>query len=163
MASRDIDKLGRRLGNAQLPSADDLGQLATLQDEYQAASRPIGLALAELVDRWNVDNPRAPIAINSRAKTYGTLIEKVRRGTRLSTMQHVIGFRISATSNPGDFFLSDQDAVTADIVGRWAGVRITDRRAIPSSGYRAVHAVVEVDGVPAEIQIRTHLQDVWAN
>ena len=37
-----------------------------------------------------------------------------------------------------------------------------DRRAKPSFGYRAVHVVVKVDGLPVEVQLRTSLQDRWA-
>ncbi|GIH69015.1 hypothetical protein Mth01_12680 [Sphaerimonospora thailandensis] len=32
----------------------------------------------------------------------------------------------------------------------------------PSHGYRAVHVIVFLDGIPVEIQVRTELQDVWA-
>jgi ppGpp synthetase/RelA/SpoT-type nucleotidyltranferase len=37
-----------------------------------------------------------------------------------------------------------------------------DRNLNPSSGYRAIHLVVRDFGVPYEIQIRTELQDRWA-
>lgn len=37
-----------------------------------------------------------------------------------------------------------------------------DRRAEPSFGYRAVHVIVKVRGRPVEIQVRTRLQDLWA-
>jgi hypothetical protein len=41
-------------------------------------------------------------------------------------------------------------------------LREVDRRADPRSGYRAVHLIVHVDELPVEIQIRTELQDSWA-
>ena len=37
-----------------------------------------------------------------------------------------------------------------------------DRRKNPTYGYRAVHVIVYWDGIPVEIQIRTELQDTWA-
>ena len=39
---------------------------------------------------------------------------------------------------------------------------IIDRRARPSHGYRAIHIVVRIAGVPVEVQIRTLLQHLWA-
>jgi ppGpp synthetase/RelA/SpoT-type nucleotidyltranferase len=39
---------------------------------------------------------------------------------------------------------------------------LIDRRDNPSYGYRAVHIIVFEDGVPVEIQVRTKLQDSWA-
>jgi hypothetical protein len=42
---------------------------------------------------------------------------------------------------------------------RW---REIDRRKDPRFGYRGMHLVVHVDGLPVEIQIRTELQDSWA-
>lgn len=38
----------------------------------------------------------------------------------------------------------------------------TDRRERPSYGYRAVHVIVYEDSTPMEIQVRTKLQDTWA-
>ena len=37
-----------------------------------------------------------------------------------------------------------------------------DLRVHPSHGYRAVHIIVRIDGLPIEIQVRTRLQDSWA-
>lgn len=37
-----------------------------------------------------------------------------------------------------------------------------DRRANPSWGNRAVHVIATVNGKPVEIQVRTKLQDLWA-
>ena len=41
-----------------------------------------------------------------------------------------------------------------------AGLRIVGRH--PRHGYRAVHVIPEVDGFLVEIQVRTRLQDSWA-
>jgi ppGpp synthetase/RelA/SpoT-type nucleotidyltranferase len=39
---------------------------------------------------------------------------------------------------------------------------IVDRRKRPSHGYRAVHVIASVDRRFVEIQIRTSMQDLWA-
>jgi hypothetical protein len=39
---------------------------------------------------------------------------------------------------------------------------VTDRCADPRFGYRAVHVIVTIEAMPVEIQIRTELQDSWA-
>lgn len=39
---------------------------------------------------------------------------------------------------------------------------IIDRRANPSHGYRAIHAIAQAEGKLVEIQVRTALQHLWA-
>jgi hypothetical protein len=39
---------------------------------------------------------------------------------------------------------------------------VADRRKTPSHGYRAVHFVVRLDGIPVEVQVRTELEHSWA-
>jgi ppGpp synthetase/RelA/SpoT-type nucleotidyltranferase len=99
----------------------------------------------------------------SRPKTVGTMIDKLRRDSRstLSRMQDVAGIRVTAPTT-----LSEQDRVVGRIHAcaehnAWRP-RVKDRRAQPSAGYRAVHVIVTVDECPIEIQVRTTLQDLWA-
>ncbi len=58
--------------------------------------------------------------------------------------------------------LLEQDALTRKVARMFESPRIQDRREKPSHGYRAVHIVVNVDGRPIETQIRTTMQDRWA-
>jgi ppGpp synthetase/RelA/SpoT-type nucleotidyltranferase len=96
-----------------------------------------------------------------RAKTSGTLVDKLRRQhTRLSQVQDLAGTR---------FVVSDriaQDRAVAAVTGMYQTLgctfKVDDLRDDPSYGYRAVHVIVIVDQVPVEIQIRTELQDLWA-
>jgi Region found in RelA / SpoT proteins len=39
---------------------------------------------------------------------------------------------------------------------------VKDRRETPSHGYRAIHVIVFPEDIPVEIQIRTAVQDRWA-
>lgn len=78
----------------------------------------------------------------------------------LSRMQDIAGTRFVVDD------LSDQNRARDEICAFYAGIgcvtRVTDRRADPRFGYRAVHVIVTMDSVPVEIQIRTELQDSWA-
>lgn len=44
----------------------------------------------------------------------------------------------------------------------WEALEVDDRRSHPSHGYRAVHVIVTASSRPVEIQIRTAVQDLWA-
>ena len=87
----------------------------------------------------------------------GTL-EKVKRNhTRLSTMRDIADARVVGT-----WRLSVQDALAQKIVDRFPGALMVDRRRQPTHGYRAVHVVVPYKEVVVEIQVRTEMQDKWA-
>jgi ppGpp synthetase/RelA/SpoT-type nucleotidyltranferase len=49
--------------------------------------------------------------------------------------------------------LADQDALVERIRSRLPDSEILDRQQAPNHGYRAVHFIVKVDGMPVEIQI----------
>lgn len=93
----------------------------------------------------------------SRLKTVGTIIDKlVRERTRLGSMHDIAGVRIVE-----DVSLGGQDELVERILAQFGG-EVIDRRTHPSHGYRAVHVVVEVEGCLVEIQVRTALQNLWA-
>lgn len=110
-------------------------------------------ALAEAEEKLR----RIGLAPSVRVKTRSTLIDKVRRGTRLSTMDDLAGARIVA-----DVTWSEQDRIVHRISGALPDGKLVDRRENPSHGYRAVHYVASVGDCRVEIQIRTVLQDLWA-
>lgn len=56
----------------------------------------------------------------------------------------------------------EQDSVVKQIVQLFPNSKIDDRRARPSHHYRAMHVIVEIDGYSVEVQIRTTLQNKWA-
>jgi ppGpp synthetase/RelA/SpoT-type nucleotidyltranferase len=58
--------------------------------------------------------------------------------------------------------LANQNEVVGQLLGLFKNVTVDDRRVRPSHGYRAVHLIVDVDGKLVEIQIRTELQQAWA-
>ena len=147
LTKSQIDRLGERLREQEAPDVQSREALRVVCSEYDAP-----LATAERVVRDLGFRP------SSRIKTTGTLIEKLKREkTTLSTIQDIAGLRIVEGSGP-----ADQDAIVVAVASAFRQVRVIDRRRAPSHGYRAVHVVASVDDRKVEIQVRTRLQDQWA-
>jgi len=150
-----VNKLGDRLRDAQAPAEEDLGLLEQVLAAYGESLNAVRLRSVSLGFSPAV-----------RVKTTGTVIDKLRRergegySLRLTRIQDLAGARVVI-----DGSLDDQNTAVARIVEEFADERpprTTDRRAQPSFGYRAVHVVVTMQDLPVEVQIRTDLQDAWA-
>lgn len=161
MQTGDINRLGRRLCK-EPPDPKDLERLGQLQDEHLGA---LELADARLKEMGLVSGARfqnVPLTVTNRLKRDRRIIEKLARPnpgigpTRLSTMQDIVGFRLV-----GQMTLRQQDRLSEALRDAFEG-HVRDRRAEPSHGYRAMHVVAKVDGFSIEIQVRTTLQDYWA-
>lgn len=104
--------------------------------------------------------PHGPVVVTQRLKRFPTVIDKLLRepSMKLAGMADIGGCRA---------LLSDQDAVNA--VGKrlrknWDVRRTRDYVTHPKpSGYRAVHHIIRRKGRLIEVQLRTPLQDAWAN
>lgn len=103
--------------------------------------------------------------ITSRPKTIDTLRQKLQRdhNTPLPSVQDVAGVRFEA-----EMSLDEQDAVVHAIAARFdvPPEKIKDLRGDGDahSGYRAVHLWLNLSGLGrVEVQVRTHLQGMWAN
>jgi ppGpp synthetase/RelA/SpoT-type nucleotidyltranferase len=151
-----IDALGRRIAKAALPTATDVATLAELQREYAG---PLD-AVVEIL-RTELGTPlrfgRTALALTARVKTPSSLVDELRRGASLSSVQDVVGLRIVGAMN-----LREQDSLTARILELLPDSTIVDRRRNPMHGYRAVHVVARYSGIPVEIQVRTRYQQAWA-
>jgi hypothetical protein len=143
----EIDQLGRRLRHSD-PTVEDLKLLERVRRLYD---EPLTEVIGVLVGLG--------LEPGSRSKTTGTIVDKLRRipQLRLSDMQDLAGARAVVEMTRGD-----QDALVEQITARFENPRVVDRRARPSHGYRAVHIIAKVGGRPVEIQIRTRMQDLWA-
>lgn len=150
-----VDKLGQRLANASVPSPTDLEMLLAVQRDWSGA---LDAVLAVVSETLSQSPPDVRLHITHRVKTVEPIVDKLRRGTRLSRMQDVVGIRIV-----GPRGLAQQDDVVKRLAARFDVVRVDDRRSKPSHGYRAVHLVPEIDRLAVEIQVRTGLQHAWAN
>lgn len=151
VSKSELNRLGQRLIASDRISEADLAELALVLNAYQQALEQVKIRLRGL-----------GFSATDRVKTTGTLIDKLRRshGMQLSRMQDLAGARITVED------LAAQDEVVETIRSSWEAegstCKVVDRRERPSFGYRAVHVIVHVEGMPVEIQIRTELQDVWA-
>lgn len=144
-----IDRLGERLKRQTPVTADDLSMLEQLLTDHQ---EPMNVAQERV--RSQVSES---FDIAARLKSTGTIIEKLRRGTRLSGMRDIAGIRVR-----GKVTLDEQTALANRMRRDFGDAEIVDRRASPSYGYRAGHVIATVEDCLIEIQIRTHLQDLWA-
>lgn len=154
-ASRNqLGKLGRRLAAGTTAPGDDELYVAFL-GAYDRVQSDLADALRAVTD-WAGVLPS--LTIVGRTETRDTLIQKLRRrpGVQLPNIQDIAGVRIV-----GDMTLFQQNLLGQFLLGSYPG-RLVDRRADPVAGYRALHAWLTVGGRPAEVQIRTRLQHLWA-
>jgi ppGpp synthetase/RelA/SpoT-type nucleotidyltranferase len=143
-------RVGRRILDGA-PVDDDLDALNEYIALHQAPMDEVGRLLLDL-----------GYAPTTRLKTRSTLIEKLRRQPDLPLVrvQDVAGARITVSDLQAQDIARDRvcDALTSS----GCTIRIRDRRDEPSHGDRAVHVIAGVSDLRVEIQIRTVLQDLWA-
>lgn len=151
ITKREFDRLGVRLVAHVSPSEADLADLETALAAYQ-----------EVLERVKIHLRDLGFAPTQRVKTTSTMIDKLRRtpGMDLSRMQDIAGARLTVRNLTAQDQAKDQ--IGEFFTAQGSRVREVDRREDPRFGYRAMHLVVRVDDLPVEIQIRTELQDSWA-
>jgi len=142
-----INKLGERLAKNAVPEEADLVLLQKLRAAYDEPMRAVERTLRGL-----------GLQATSRLKTVNTIVDKLKRErTRLSTMQDIAGLRIVK-----DMTLTEQGEIAGRVVAAFGEAKLVDRRERPSFGYRALHVIVTLDDCLIEVQLRTELQDLWA-
>jgi ppGpp synthetase/RelA/SpoT-type nucleotidyltranferase len=151
MTKGEFNRLGDRLIAHDNPSEADLAVLETALAAYQEVLEQVKVHLRDL-----------GFAPTTRPKTTPTITDKLRRthGMELSRIQDLAGARITVRNLTAQD--EAKDKITEFYTAQGCGWREIDRRTDPRFGYRAMHLVVHVDGLPVEIQIRTELQDSWA-
>ena len=94
----------------------------------------------------------------SRTKSTASVVAKLLRqpNTRLSQVQDILGLRFVADD------LKRQEALMVELTRIFSDAKPQDRRLSPQYGYRAVHLIVKFNGLPVEIQVRSQLQQYWA-
>lgn len=147
LTKSQINRLGDRLRKGK--ASDDHLRLLDL---YRLSFGP---ASETVVDAIRSQLRLQPSVRTSKTRT--SIIDKLRREkTRLSQMQDIAGCRIVVNN------IRRQDDVVMRLGSVFDNTYIDDRRDRPSHGYRAVHVIVETLGRSVEIQVRTALQDWWA-
>ena len=152
ISGNQLGKLGRRLAQPGPISDEDYEMLARVAEAYQAVLDKVEERLGQL-----------GYEATTRVKTTGTLVDKLRRTPQLplGSIHDVAGARIVIDGGRWE-----QDQVAERIMAAFADCpkppEPIDRRERPSYGYRAFHVIVFEDSTPVEIQIRTKLQDTWA-
>jgi hypothetical protein len=145
-----VERLGKRLVTQLWPAPEDVEMLQRVLLDYgQALEEAVGLIAAEFES-------------TSRLKTTGSTIAKLHRlgGSMLKSIVDLAGMRIVRDMNR-----SEQDDLVRKVsalLGRERSPQIIDRRLDPRFGYRAVHIVARVRGLPVEVQVRTARQHQWA-
>jgi hypothetical protein len=124
-------------------------------------ARPLSSVAANL--RYHVDQAggrlQGRIAVAQRLKRLPTMIGKLAREQgRVTQMHDIGGARAVLPTQPHIY------AVRRRLLKSWTIMRERDYIAEPkTSGYRALHLIVQRKGFAIEVQLRTIAQDSWAN
>jgi ppGpp synthetase/RelA/SpoT-type nucleotidyltranferase len=100
------------------------------------------------------------LAVSQRLKRLPTIADKLTRlpTMKLTTMGDIGGVRAVVPDQ------NAADHVAKRLRDNWSITRFSDYVAAPKAdGYRALHLINQHDGRLIEVQIRTPLQDDWAN
>ena len=147
LSRSQLDRLGQRLRVEEI-TAKDLRSL----DEYRRSFLEPYANTAEIIrNELKLEPTGRP------AKSTTSIRDKLRRESiRLSQIQDIAGCRIIVP----DIII--QDETVRALVDKLGDVKIFDRRAKPSHGYRAVHLIAQCADRPIEIQVRSAFQHIWA-
>jgi putative GTP pyrophosphokinase len=147
ISKTQIDRLGDRIKRGHITEED-----LRLLDRYRRTFTPAyEVVVGAIRERLGLEPTGRP------AKSTISIIDKLKRESiRLTQIQDIAGCRIIVAD------IAEQDSVTQSLKGLFTQAIIVDRREKPSHGYRAVHIIVTYDGRLIEIQVRTSLQQLWA-
>lgn len=147
ISKTQIDRLGERLKKGDITEAD-----LRLLDEYRRSFAEAYEAVVGTIKNEVMLEPTG-----RPAKSTTSISEKLLRETiRLTQIQDIAGCRLIVSD------MADQARVVDSLKRLFDNVIVVDRREDPSHGYRAVHVIVKYGSKLVEIQVRTSLQQVWA-
>lgn len=149
MSKSKIDELGKRLRQA---ATDEVALDVVALDAYRESFSDAINGVQKMLRAANLTE------FTSRTKSTASVVAKLLRQpkTRLSQVQDILGLRFVADD------LKQQEALMIELTRIFPDSKPQDRRLSPQYGYRAVHLIVKVNGFPIEIQVRSQLQQYWA-
>lgn len=147
MTKTQIDRLGNRLRKGNISEAD----LRLLDSYRRSFSDAYEVVLGTI-------RKELALALTGRpAKSTTSISDKLRRESiRLTQIQDIAGCRLIVPD------IANQELVVQSLSSLFEHTAVIDRRRQPSHGYRAVHVIASCGGKMIEIQVRTSLQQVWA-
>ncbi len=137
----------------------DIGLVEAWRSEHAGPLRNANANLRHYVKPHSASSP-AIVSVTQRLKKFSTILDKQCRfpTMRLTKMEDIGGVRAILPSQEA------ADEVSRRLRKNWKVSRYRDYVRTPKdSGYRALHLTVLKQGLPIEVQLRTYLQDVWAN
>jgi ppGpp synthetase/RelA/SpoT-type nucleotidyltranferase len=147
LSKTQIDRLGDRLKKGNI-SDDDLRLLDQYRRSYTDAYEFVAGTIRKELALEPTGRP---------AKSTTSISDKLRRESiRLTQIQDIAGCRLIVSD------VANQELVVQSLKDLFEHTIVIDRRKQPSHGYRAVHVVVNYSGKLIEIQVRTSLQQLWA-
>lgn len=154
LSGAQLEKLGERLRKGPL-TLSDLQQLRSFLETLEP------FAEDTFGEVRSLDSEASLIAAQvtrRNAKTVRSIIAKLRRqSTSLRQIQDLVGCRIVVPD------IIDQQEYRVALARLFPTAQVVDRAGTPQRGYRAVHIIVREGNQRFEIQLRTQLQDEWAN
>jgi ppGpp synthetase/RelA/SpoT-type nucleotidyltranferase len=163
LSGNKLQKLGERMAKEGPLSDADQQLLHVMLSHYQQSMVDALNVLEPVVASFNRHNG-FNVTVTPRLKNTSTIQEKIRRWkTNLATMEDVAGLRLVDPETTMTRYQQDELCRRIkNTLGPESFKKEVDRRKTPSHGYRAVHLIARINGVPIEIQVRTALQDAWA-
>lgn len=147
ISKTQIDKLGDRLKKGEVTDAD-----LRLLDEYRRSfSAAYEFVVGSIRTKLGLEPTGRP------AKSTLSISDKLfRESIRLTQIQDIAGCRLIVSE------MAEQERVVESLKRLFENPIVVDRRERPSHGYRAVHVIIKHETKLVEIQVRTHLQQAWA-
>jgi ppGpp synthetase/RelA/SpoT-type nucleotidyltranferase len=153
-SNTQIDALGERIRSSTLVAGDE-----SLIESFFDSFEPFAREVIDAVRPTVAASIKSSEVTEREIKSLPSIRDKLNRqpSIRLRQMQDIVGCRILCTD------LASQDICVGAIKHLPFESTVRDRRATPTSGYRAMHLILKRGAFSYEVQVRTQLQHQWAS